>query len=651
MDTMDRRRFLFTLGAAGSSCLLSDKTSASDNSTENVYGVLTDTTLCIGCRKCEWACNDVNNMPEQSLESFEDYTVFDIKRRPDAAHYTIVNEYQDEEENPLWVKFQCMHCDDPACLSACLVTAFTKNEDGSVTYDPWKCMGCRYCMVACPYQIPTYEYDEALAPLIQKCNLCHFRTQEGKAPGCVEVCPVECLTYGKRDDLLAMAKAKIKAEPDKYIDHVYGEKEVGGSSWIYVANRPFEEIGFPKLAEQAPPKTTEEIQHGIFKYFMPQIAFFGFLGMVAKLTKNEEPEKEKMPVEEHPAPAAVSFFSPATFVLLFFALVGMGFALYRFIFGLESITNLNDQFPWGIWISIDVASGVALAAGGFTMSALVYICRYEKYHPLMRPALLTAVLGYTFVVIGLLVDLGKYYNVWHPMLPSMWSGHSVLFEVGMCVMFYLTVLYIEFLPAVTEKFKDNVNLPKAFAGLNKPVNSLLHVLDSSLSKVMLFFVIAGIVLSFMHQSSLGALMLIAPNKMHPLWYTPILPLLFLISAISVGYPMVVFESILASRMTKRKPEMHLLEPLSRLMPALLFIYLSCKVIDIVIRGVEPLLFDGSLQATMFHLELWAGVALPMVLLLFDRVRGHVWGLFASCTLIVLGVALNRINVFLTAYTP
>lgn len=268
--------------------------------------------------------------------------------------------------------------------------------------------------------------------------------------------------------------------------------------------------------------------------------------MVYKLTGNGDSDKDHSDPavpkamahhhEEEAAPSGIRFFTPAAIVLSFLALMGGAVALYRFIFGIGAISNLNDQFPWGIWISIDVASGVALAAGGFTTSALVHLFHRGKYEALVRPALLTAMLGYTFVVLGLLVDLGRYYNVWHPMLPSMWSGHSVLFEVGMCVTFYLNVLYIEFLPVVVQRFKGHVNLPGALASFNNLSETLLGWMDKTLSKVMLLFIIAGVLLSCLHQSSLGALMLIAPHKMNPLWYTPILPLLFLISAIMVGYP-------------------------------------------------------------------------------------------------------------------
>ncbi len=350
-------------------------------------------------------------------------------------------------------------------------------------------------------------------------------------------------------------------------------------------------------------------------------------------------------------PMKAKFITKGTSILMAIAGAGIAVYLYRLLFGLKSVTNLTDQYPWGIWISIDVATGVALAAGGFTSAALVYIFHNNKYHALVRPALLTAMLGYTFVVIGLLADLGRYYNVWHPMLPSMWQGNSVLFEVGMCVMIYLAVLYIEFVPIAVERFKGKVNLPPPISGFNKLFETLINIADMTLGKFIFIFIIAGVVLSCLHQSSLGTLMLIAPTKMHPLWYTPVSPLMFLLSAIAVGFPMVIFESILASRSFKLKPEMDLLSSISRFIPPLLGLYLAVKVIDLTLRGAWPLVFEGSAESTLFIIEIVGGVIIPLLMLSSDKIRHSIGGLFSAAFLVVLGVALNRINVFLVSYKP
>ncbi len=350
-------------------------------------------------------------------------------------------------------------------------------------------------------------------------------------------------------------------------------------------------------------------------------------------------------------PVQARFFTTGTKILTAIMGVGLLAYAYRLLFGIGAATNLNDQYPWGIWIAIDVASGVALAAGGFTTAALAEIFHKDKYHAITRPALLTAMLGYTFVVIGLLADLGRYYNVWHPMLPSMWQGNSVLFEVGICVMIYLTVLYVEFAPIFVERFRGRVNLPGRLSGLNRLGESFLGKIDRTLKKVLLLFIIAGVVLSCLHQSSLGNLMVIAPYKMHPLWYTPISPLLFLLSAIAVGFPMVIFESTLASRSFKLKPELGILSSLARYIPILLGIYLAVKLVDLTLRDAWPYVLENSFRSFMYIVELTAGVIIPLILFSNRKIRHSASGLLTASALVIFGVVLNRINVFIVAYKP
>ena len=359
-----------------------------------------------------------------------------------------------------------------------------------------------------------------------------------------------------------------------------------------------------------------------------------------------------MSMHETPTPIKSRFFSKGTIILSVIAVLGICGYIYRLIFGIGAATNLDNQYPWGIWIAIDVASGVALAAGGFTTAALADIFHKDKYHSITRPALLTAMLGYTFVVIGLLADLGRYYNVWHPIVPTMWQGNSVLFEVGLCVMCYLTILYIEFLPIVAERFKGRVNWPGPLKIFNKITESWLIVCDKYLTRFISLFIIAGVVLSCLHQSSLGTLMIIAPSKLHPLWDTSISPLLFLLSAIAVGFPMVIFESILSSRSFKLKPELGILSSIARYTPVLLGVYTAVKVADLTIRDAWPYFFEGSVQSFMFMLEMIGGIIIPMIMLSRPKIRKSIKGLFISSILIiVLGVALNRINVFIVGYKP
>jgi formate dehydrogenase iron-sulfur subunit len=243
-----RRKFLGWIGAAGVGVTVGKTAQAASNKHFTGYpdsmGVLHDIARCVGCRSCEAACNTVNQLPPPET-SFKDLTVLDRKRRTTPAEYTIVNRYDASGDGtkPVYRKNQCNHCLEPACASACFVKAFNKSQEGAVIYDESVCVGCRYCMVACPFEIPTYEYDKALTPRVMKCTMCHPRVQEGKLPGCVEVCPTEALTFGKRDDLLKIARERMRKNPDKYIDHIYGEQEMGGTSWLYISNVPFSELG------------------------------------------------------------------------------------------------------------------------------------------------------------------------------------------------------------------------------------------------------------------------------------------------------------------------------------------------------------------------------------------------------------------------
>jgi len=351
----------------------------------------------------------------------------------------------------------------------------------------------------------------------------------------------------------------------------------------------------------------------------------------------------------NPVPIKHKYFTPGVIGLIIIAVNGLVFLMGRFFFGIGAVTNLNNQYPWGLWIGVDVAAGVALAAGGFTTAALGHIMHKDEYHAIVRPALLTAMLGYTFVAMGVFVDIGRWYFIWHPLV--MWNGNSALFEVGICVMIYLTVLYIEFLPVVTERFIGKVNLPGFLSGFNKSIDKLLRVLDRGLSKTMFIFIIAGVVLSTLHQSSLGTLMVIAGPKMHPLWQTPILPLLFLLSAISVGFPMVIFESLIASRSLKLRPEMPVLSRLGSMIAPLLGIYLAFKIGDMVIRKTFVYLDDFNTASIMFTIELLFGVIIPLRMFLSPKVLKSQGLLFTASALVVFGVLLNRINNFVVAYTP
>jgi Ni/Fe-hydrogenase subunit HybB-like protein/Fe-S-cluster-containing dehydrogenase component len=700
MMQANRRDFLKNVGcltAAGTGLALGAHPSAAAACTDPV-GVLVDTTACVGCRLCEYACKQANHMEAGTLESYSDTSVFQEKRRPSPTSLTVVNQYTTDDGKHVYVKTNCMHCNQPAGASACIVGAMEKRENGAVTYDAWKCIGCRYCMVACPFQIPAYEYDNVLTPQVRKCQLCfQERTRQGKPPACVEACPREALIFGKRSELLTLAHETIEKHPDKYVNQIYGEHEVGGTSWMYLASVPFEQIGFQKLGTAAPPALTEKIQRGIFRRGVGPFGLLAFLGGIMLLTRSRKgraktrvvslpvlpsvaaasvaargaifnlptaglppkgEEEQVRPLEvrvveheahaehdEEPQPVNAKLFSPGAFVLLALMAFGLVSAVWRFRFGFASSTHLDQQHPWGLWVGIDVATGVALAAGGFVAAALAAVFHRETYRPLVRPALLTAMLGYTAVVTGLQADLGRYYNVWHPLVPTMWQGNSVLFEVGTCEFICLNLLYMIFLPVLVERLRKN---PNRFPRLLRVSEGFVAPLE----KAMPVLIIVGCVAALLHQSALGNLLVITPYKLHPLWHTPVLSLLFLISAIGGGgFAMMVFESLLASWSLKLKPEMHVLSSLARFIPPVMGLYLVAKLADMYFRHTYSYLGHLNLLSVCWVLEVGLGVLVPVLMLLFKRVRHSPRLLFVAATLIVFGVVFNRINVFLIGYHP
>jgi len=317
---------------------------------------------------------------------------------------------------------------------------------------------------------------------------------------------------------------------------------------------------------------------------------------------------------------------PIRLALWIIVLAGAGAVLARYLYGIGAVTNLTDRFPWGLWIGFDVMSGVALAAGGFTVAAAVHVFKLHRYHALLRPAILTGFLGYVLVIAALMVDLGRPWNIWHPVV--MWNAHSVMFEVAWCVMLYTSVLALEFGQIVLQRLR---------------LWTVLRVTRLALPPL----VIAGVLLSTLHQSSLGSLFLIVPGKLHPLWYTPMLPVLFFISAITVGLAMVTAEATLAARAFGHHVEVRLLTDLGRTSAVVLSLYLGVKAADLVARGALGLAFAGGIESVMFLVEVVGGIITPLVLLAIPGAARSRAGLAASAWLVVGGVILNRLNVAVT----
>lgn len=314
-------------------------------------------------------------------------------------------------------------------------------------------------------------------------------------------------------------------------------------------------------------------------------------------------------------------------VVLAFVLIAAAYAtVLRFTRGLGAATHLSDAFPWGLWIGFDVLCGVMLAAGGFTLTSAVYLFNLKKFKPIVRPTVLTAFLGYLLVVVALLFDLGRGYRIWHPIV--MWNPRSVMFEVAWCVTLYTTVLALEFAGVLFERFR---------------LSKLLRI-----QKMFLIpLVIAGVLLSTLHQSSLGSLYLIVPHKLHPFWYTPLLPVLFFLSAICVGLAMTIFESSMSAKHFGQQLELPLILSLGRTLLVVLSIYTIVRFEDLLQRGALGLLSKGGWETGLFLLETLLASAAPIFLLLIPKVRESPKGLYLAAVLCLLGFVTNRLNVSIT----
>jgi Ni/Fe-hydrogenase subunit HybB-like protein len=323
-------------------------------------------------------------------------------------------------------------------------------------------------------------------------------------------------------------------------------------------------------------------------------------------------------------------FPIGTAILSAIALFSLPVFIIRYLYGLGAVSNLSDGRPWGLWISFDLYSGVALAAGGFTLAGAVYIFNQKKYYPVVRPAILTAFLGYQLVILALLVDLGQPWYIWHAIIN--WNIHSPLFEVAVCVMTYTTVLALEFSPAVFERLNWHIPL-KVIRAIQIPL------------------VITGVVLSTLHQSSLGTMLLMMPNSLSALWYTPILPLLFLFSAVAVGPAMAIFESTLSTKVFGHKLSLDILAGLGRVIPYILGLYLLLKIVDLMVAGELGLAFSWSPYSLLWWAEIIIGVILPIILFSLPTVKQSRKLLFWTAILVIIGLIINRFNVSLLALEP
>jgi len=313
-------------------------------------------------------------------------------------------------------------------------------------------------------------------------------------------------------------------------------------------------------------------------------------------------------------------------LLIVLVLIAACAALYRFVYGLGSVTNLSDEWPWGLWIGFDLLCGIALAGGGFSTALIVHVLHKEKYLPIARAALLTSLIGYIIAMVSLFLDIGRWFNFWRPFF--YWGFHSVLFEVFWCISLYTTVQVLEFGDIFFEKVK--------FPGLKKILGYFMTPL-----------LIIGIVLPSLHQSSLGSLYIVAIDRLYPLWWSMLIPFFFVWSAFFLGPAMVTIEGTLAARAYGREPETPVFASLTKVTLWMLIIYLIVKIADLVYRGVLSMAFNGSFESNMFLIEMILFVILPIIMYVMPSVRNRLGGVLTASILVVVGVIFNRMNVVFT----
>ena len=359
--------------------------------------------------------------------------------------------------------------------------------------------------------------------------------------------------------------------------------------------------------------------------------------------------------------------TPSFYLLAALSLVGICFIIVRFAEGIGAVTNLSDGYPWGIWIAYDVATGTAIACGGYAIAILVYIRNRWQYHPLIRSAILTSLFGYCLAGFSVMVDIGRPWNAFGFFMPSRWQPNSAMFEVALCIMAYCVVQIIEFLPSILGVLEHGKlkRLQKIFyhfhpghsaqdegmvADTLEWVHSAARWFHPKFNKALIFIVVLGLVFPTMHQSSLGSLMLIAPTKLHPLWFTGFLPLLFLINCLFMGYSIVILESIVSSYILKREYEVEELSGLAQIIPWLGATWLAVRLGDLFYRGQVGAIARLDFYALFFLAELLLLAAGSLLLCNSKLWKSPRW-LFISAALMLCGGALYRFNVYLIGFNP
>jgi formate dehydrogenase iron-sulfur subunit len=661
---------------------------------------LVDITKCIGCRACQVACKHWNDRDGEQTElqpdlGFQNPAVLSAKTLTLISFHEIPDEKAPGGLHLVNTMWRCLHCLEPACVSSCPTTALERQPDGPVSYNADQCIGCRYCMWACPWGVPSTDWDTR-RPKIHKCTHCADRCDQpapaarnGQAltpdesqafrasievPACVKACPADALRYGDRDDMLAEARKRIAARPGKYVDHIYGEKEAGGTTVLYLSAVPFEKLGFPDVGEKSYPGMSSKALHAVPPAVMALGALLGgthaFLkrravGMAAQRLRAAHGD------DHHPEFELLQHKLWTPFNLAMLALMALGAISFvaRFVLGLGDSTQLSDTYAWGLWIVFDLV-WIAIAAGAFATAGLIYVFQRKDLYSMGRAAVLMGLLSYSFVTVTLLADLGLPLHTYQLALQA--PEQSAMFEVAWCVSLYVTILLIEFLPVPLEwwgfgkamaiwrrwsgvyvacavtLFVYLLSRNVLYAAVTLAIFSVLawvfRARDTRAEPIML--AIAAVTLSAMHQSSLGSLFLLMPDKLAPQWWSPVLPVSFFLSSIAAGTGLVILLEMWIARAWRRRLRIAQLASMGQITFWSLVVYLVFRLGDMAIRGQFSGAFSGRTGA-LFAAELVLCIV-PLFLLLraSDRIRPS--RLLPGALLVTTGIVFNRVNVVLFA---
>ena len=578
--------------------------------------ILFDSVICIGCGACSAGCKETHHLPGEVNPP-----------ELDGETFTIVRQFDE-----IFVREFCRHCLEPACATACPVGALKKTQEGPVLYDPNKCIGCRYCFIACPYHIPRYQWN-LTHPLVRKCDFCIHLLEKGEEPACAQICPTSATRFGEREELLKIARARLREKPEHYFPRIFGEEEVGGSSVLFIADRDLTELdlSIPKITEPLP-KLSAPAMKSVPRTAIGLGAIFTGLWWLFKRRKRvKDTEGESKTEQEFIKAEAKLARSPSALLgyllLAIIFLLGIYASWTRFSKGLGVSTNLSDAVPWGIWIWFDL-SIIPLSAGGFIFCALFFLLGYQKIMPVVRAGVLLAFTGYSLAMLGLIYDLGLPLHFWHPLI--YWNYHSPMFEVAWCLALYLSVLMSELSIPITEGW----NL--------KRLNTFLH-------KFCVLLAILGATLSILHQSSLGTVFLLAPEKIHPLWYSSWLPVLFLFSSFPAGIGFLFLLLSLTEKFGIWKIPESIIKILGKMLLASLIIYFMLLLADFIHAQKWTQLIGNFYITIWFFMEMILLVLAPMIFLSFQKIREAKTGLLACSVLVFLGLILNRLNVTIIGF--